>query len=582
MEKRMIRNAVRRGLPRVIVALALLLLAPALSSGQTIPPVTGRTFTLPTSDNHKLFIPDTLDLTNDAVDVLVHFHGDPATVNNNAGYAGLNAVIVNVTYSGTSGAYSTPFSNTALFGNLMDGALATLRAQPDIADTVDWDQLSLSSFSAGYGAVREILKQPTYFNQIDGLLMADSIYASYTSGTDHTPLDSQMVNFRAFAQAAAAGTKTMIVSHSQVLTYSYSNTAETADDLMDYLGISPTAINQPGLGTLQFYRTASQGNFQVWGATGSDAAAHSRHLQYMAEWLDELPFDSAPPPPGGNIVTLADFEAGEGTFNYSPLYSGSNVGIQAATADRVTDQAHTGVGAQRISVTKNPADPSWLLRHTSGGGFPANNVPVSAEGYIGFWLLTTTPGVSVQIGLDDFDGLSADLSTLTPVTADGQWHLYQWDLDDPDQWDAWATGDGTVTGPTFTIDAIFFQGASDAVIYLDDVAYNNHGNLAPPVEGDLDGDGFVGIADLNIILSNWNQAVPIGDKSAGDIAGIGDGFIGIDDLNLLLTHWNAGIPPAHDMTIPEPAGLTIMLTALTATLRRRNRSTKQTTEPLAA
>ena len=26
--------------------------------------------------------------------------------------------------------------------------------------------------------------------------------------------------------------------------------------------------------------------------------------------------------------------------------------------------------------------------------------------------------------------------------------------------------------------------------------------------GDLDGDGFVGIADLNIILSAWNQTLP--------------------------------------------------------------------------
>lgn len=572
MENRMIRTTARRGLPRMIAALALLLLAPALSYAQSLPPVTGRTFTLPTSANHKLFIPDTLDLANDAVDVLVHFHGDPATVNNNAGYANLNAVVVNVTYAGTSGVYSAPFSDPTLFGNLLDGALTTLRAQPDIADTVDWDQLAISSFSAGYGAVREILKSPTYFNQIDGLLLADSLYASFTSGADHTPLDSQMVNFRAFAQAAAAGTKTMIVSHSQVLTYSYSNTAETADDLMQYVGITPTAINQPGLGTLQFYRTAEVGNFQVWGATGADAAAHTKHLQYMAEWLDEMPFDSVPPPPGGNIVTLADFEAGEGTFNYSPLYSGSNVGIQAATADRVTDQAHDSIGAQRISITKSPADPSWLLRHTSGGAFPANNTPVTADGYIGFWLMTSTPGVSVQIGLDDYDGLSADLSTLTPVIADGQWHLYQWDLDNPDDWHAWATGDGTITGPTVTIDGIFFQGASDAVIYLDDVTYNNHGNLTPPLGGDLNGDGFIGIADLNIILGHWNQAVLTGDPLSGDISG--DGFVGIEDLNYVLGNWNAGTPPwgeAASGTIPEPTSAAGLVGVGLMLLRRSGR-----------
>ena len=34
------------------------------------------------------------------------------------------------------------------------------------------------------------------------------------------------------------------------------------------------------------------------------------------------------------------------------------------------------------------------------------------------------------------------------------------------------------------------------------------------LEGDLNGDGFVGIADLNIVLGNWNQNVPPGDALA--------------------------------------------------------------------
>jgi hypothetical protein len=544
----------------------VLLLAVCISAGtlsaQTIPAVTGRTFTLPTSANHKLFIPDTLDLTGDDVDVLVHFHGDPATVNNNAGYAGLNAVIVNVTYSGFSSAYSTPFSDPALFGNVMDGALTTLRAQPDVALTVNWDQLSISSFSAGYGAVRKILQQPTYFDQIDGLLMADSLYASFTSSSDHTPLASQMVDFKAYAQAAANGTKTMFVSHSQVQTYTYANTAETADDLMQHVGVTPTSVNESGLGTLQFYRRAQTGNFGVWGATGADAAAHSKHLQYMAHWLGGLPFDDDPPGPGGTIVPLVDFELNEGTFNYSPLYSGSNLGLLTASADRVTNEAHGGVASQRIDITKDPGFDNWMLRHVSGGAAPGNNVSISAEGHIGFWLKTDTPGVSVQLGLDDPD--SADLGTLTPVIADGDWHLYQWDLDDPDQWDPWVTSDGTITGPTFTMDAIFFHGNSDATIYLDDVAYNHGGTLMPLITGDLDGDGFVGITDLNIVLGNWNQAVPPGNTQADPS---GDGFVGIEDLNKVLGNWNAGTPPASG-AVPEPTSLALLLIGSAASLHR--------------
>ncbi len=71
-------------------------------------------------------------------------------------------------------------------------------------------------------------------------------------------------------------------------------------------------------------------------------------------------------------------------------------------------------------------------------------------------------------------------------------------------------------------------------------------NLFGAIVGDISGDGFVGITDLNIILSNWNQTVPIGDHIFGDIAGIGDGFIGISDLNVVLSNWNAGTPPASE------------------------------------
>lgn len=56
---------------------------------------------------------------------------------------------------------------------------------------------------------------------------------------------------------------------------------------------------------------------------------------------------------------------------------------------------------------------------------------------------------------------------------------------------------------------------------------------------DLDGDGFVGIGDLDIVLGNWNTPIP-----KGDLAGNGDSFVGIDDLDVLLSNWNAGtLPP---------------------------------------
>lgn len=62
------------------------------------------------------------------------------------------------------------------------------------------------------------------------------------------------------------------------------------------------------------------------------------------------------------------------------------------------------------------------------------------------------------------------------------------------------------------------------------------------IDGDLNKDGFVGIEDLNIALSNWNQHVAPGSFFDGDPTG--DGFVGIEDLNVVLSNWNASAPPA--------------------------------------
>jgi len=295
-------NRTARTFAIMTVALCALASAPALAQ---LPTAAGRQIGMSTPQ-WKIFIPSTYQhRPGNVADLLVHFHGDPQTFWNNAKHANLNAVIVTVNYDGLSSAYQTPFTNTALFGNLVNEALTKVRAEPDFADTLAWDKLGVSSFSAGYGAVREILKQPTYRNDIDGLVAADSLYA--TTAGDGTPLDSQMVDYKTFATAAKNGTKTFIYSHSQVPTGTYESTYECADELMQHLAITPTTINSNGLGTLNFYRTAQAGNFKLWGATGSDADAHLEHLRYIGEFLDDMPLATvqAPEPSSCAVLVLA-------------------------------------------------------------------------------------------------------------------------------------------------------------------------------------------------------------------------------------------------------------------------------------
>ncbi|MEZ6192866.1 MAG: hypothetical protein R3C45_16460 [Phycisphaerales bacterium] len=90
----------------------------------------------------------------------------------------------------------------------------------------------------------------------------------------------------------------------------------------------------------------------------------------------------------------------------------------------------------------------------------------------------------------------------------------------------------------------------------------------PQLPGDLNGDGFVGIGDLNLLLAGWNKTALPGDLAAGDATG--DGFVGIADLNLILGNWNTGTPPASGGTaVPEPTTCLLVFGGLVLAIHRR-------------
>jgi len=74
-------------------------------------------------------------------------------------------------------------------------------------------------------------------------------------------------------------------------------------------------------------------------------------------------------------------------------------------------------------------------------------------------------------------------------------------------------------------------------------------DLVGPIEGDFNGDSFVGVNDLSILLIHWSQAVTPGDILSGDANG--DGWVGVDDLNILLNNWNLGypLPPQRNLSL---------------------------------
>lgn len=269
-----------------------------------------RVVALPSDSRHTLWVPkdyqlrDKSELGNKQVDLLVDFHGSPAFVRNSSRLAGLNCVVISVKYGGLSSVYRRPFSaDRKLFDTILSEALVELRAHHDFPDDVEWGRLAVSSFSAGFGAVRELLKTPAYFDRIDGILMVDSLYCGYVGdgtetvqqGVVHPGL---MKDFLRFAQQSAQGEKVMIITHCDGPTPGYASTRETADYLLEKLKLTPQPIDtvvklpaaaQAGPGKLQLYRQAVRKGFSLYGSPGPNETDHGEHLRHIAHWLPGLP-----------------------------------------------------------------------------------------------------------------------------------------------------------------------------------------------------------------------------------------------------------------------------------------------------
>ncbi|XAL98044.1 hypothetical protein OT109_10585 [Phycisphaeraceae bacterium D3-23] len=105
----------------------------------------------------------------------------------------------------------------------------------------------------------------------------------------------------------------------------------------------------------------------------------------------------------------------------------------------------------------------------------------------------------------------------------------------------------------------FAHFTGDALVDLGE-AYAWAFTEAESLRGDVSGDRSVGVEDLDILLTNWGQAVTPGDFSAGDADF--SGAVGQGDLDLVLLNWSNGAPPAVE--IPEPQSGLILGSALWA------------------
>lgn len=183
-----------------------------------------------------------------------------------------------------SGVYARAFADPGRFLKLLGEA--------EVAAGARFEPVTLGAWSAGCGAVREILKSPDAYRRVQRVLLIDGIHTGYVGGTPG-PLESQLEpeNLEIYVQLARdaiAGRKQVIITHSEIFPGTYASTTETADYLLARLGLGRRPVLKWGPVRTQQLSEVRRGRFLLIGYAGNSAPDHVDQLHSLPDYLKWL------------------------------------------------------------------------------------------------------------------------------------------------------------------------------------------------------------------------------------------------------------------------------------------------------
>lgn len=233
-----------------------------------------------------LFASSRVSAENARPDLLIHFHGWFPSVQREFVASGRGDVLLVVNFSGLSAAYEKPMSEPRRFERLVTAALEALTLRARVPDDASWNRISLTSFSAGYGAIRAILRDPAWAKRISGIGLADSLYAGYLDGDPPRRVNAANIDvFIDFARRATRGETAFFYSHCYLEPGKYAGTHETANELIRAVSLtrreSDFRLPDAATGTLHVTSIVEQGRLRIYGCEGKTGDDHGQHLRHL-------------------------------------------------------------------------------------------------------------------------------------------------------------------------------------------------------------------------------------------------------------------------------------------------------------
>jgi hypothetical protein len=235
----------------------------------------------------RLFIPENLvqDKSKTPISLVIAFHcGDWIPEQAVSGLAEPLPCITMQLGSGSS-RYSKPFvDDQKLLGKLLSES-ETFLNRP-ISDLI------LVGWSAGYGSIRELIRDQNYEPKIKSVLLLDGLHTGYIGGKPG-PMESKLEEdplkpFLAFAQKALKGEKRFNYLHTEIFPGTFASTTETADWLINQLNLKRQAVLKWGPMRTQHLAETVKGGLRIDAFAGNSAPDHVDLLHAFPEILKKF------------------------------------------------------------------------------------------------------------------------------------------------------------------------------------------------------------------------------------------------------------------------------------------------------
>jgi hypothetical protein len=192
--------------------------------------------------------------------------------------------VVTIQAASGSGTYERLFENPERFVNLI--------AEAESKSNMKFSEVALGGWSAGCGALRQILKDPAAYGRVQRVLCIDGVHTSYVNGKpgpEESEIDTDPLEiWLRFGRDAMTGKKRLIITHSEIFPGTFASTTETADYLLREWSLKPRPVLEWGPMKTQILSEVRKGKLLVIGFAGNSAPDHVDELESLPEYLKWL------------------------------------------------------------------------------------------------------------------------------------------------------------------------------------------------------------------------------------------------------------------------------------------------------